>query len=63
MVMKFYAEKLLAGGWTLVNVEAGGPDTYSLNWQRGNRHLNVMTQEAQSGDDFGSYTMLTWPGK
>jgi len=61
MVIKFYEEKLQAGGWTFVNTEDVGPDIISQNWQRGNRQLNVWITYLEN--DFGSYISLTWPMK
>jgi hypothetical protein len=63
MVMRFYEEKLSAGGWTFVNTEATEPDYISQNWQRGNRHLHVMIHKGYTENDFGSYIILTWPSQ
>jgi hypothetical protein len=63
MVMRFYEDKLSAGGWTFVTTEDAGPDEIWQNWQRGNWHLNVMINKSHSGDDFGSYIILTWPSQ
>ena len=63
MVMKFYEEKLPAGGWTFVNDDSD-PDTISQNWQRGNQRLNVMILFNKSYyEDIGCYISLTWPRK